>query len=153
MSEEIRLKVLSKIQSLKLGHEGDKLLAHRMEYELLGIKCFYCLDTQELWGYRGSAHMMFSQLINYDAKYYVSNCFKCKEHIFLRDTTTNELISANGCKIFFRDNVCYEERFLELKKMATKDIVVEEKPNFSQVTSKTIHFVKKVISEVECMTS
>ena len=156
--------IQDKIDLLK--REGHLLLAEEMEKKMASIHCFYCLDSQELWGLRAADQIFWSKLAGYNANFWIGKCFVCGEHKFLRDSMTNDIVTSSGYKMFFRDDSSFEERFKEIRRLAeplvvkevipviqpliqpviiTESHIIQEKPDFQKVVAKTIEYKKENI--------
>ncbi len=138
MSNDIKNKIIDKINSLKKGDDNDIQLSNEIQKSIKEIQCFYCFDTKKLWGYRSSYHVFWSRFANNHNKFYVCQCNKCDNNKFLYDIDNNE-ITINDCyKLFYIDDITADTRINELIRIAKKNI--DNNINKSD-------FIKKIVDD------
>lgn len=110
MKNDILILANSKLNSP--DHELNKLCKLIIK-NINNFNCYYCLDTKKTWQARSSAFANLDGRGRYD----IMHCNKCGESKWISCSSSNNIKSESGIKIFRTDNVTTSDIFDELKKI------------------------------------
>ena len=147
MEDQIKKDVYEHIDTYKNGTDGEKKIGENIENFAKTIKCFRCLDTTQIWYYRGLKY-------KYDGKgeYCKFTCPTCSpessKNKWIEDTKTSDLYGKRNIKIFNRENFSGMERFTELEKYVVINNPVESEPDFKNSNINSIK-IKKTTKKLD----